>query len=72
MAKYRKRPVVIEAFQYRGDIREFPQWAHAYIDTLEGQMRVGHGDYVIRGVEGELYPCKSEIFEKTYELVENE
>lgn len=39
------------------------------IGTLEGRMKVSVGDYVIRGVNGEFYPCKPDIFEKTYELV---
>ena len=38
-----------------------------YIETLEGRMQVSDGDYVIRGVEGEFYPCKPGIFEKTYD-----
>ena len=37
--------------------------------TLEGLMEVGDGDYIIKGVKGELYPCKSDIFELTYEKV---
>lgn len=41
-----------------------------YIETLEGRMQVKDGDYVIRGVEGEFYPCKPGIFEKMYDLVE--
>lgn len=41
-----------------------------YIKTLEGSMRADIGDYVIRGVKGELYPCKPDIFEATYERVE--
>lgn len=41
-----------------------------YIGTLEGVMRVSLGDYVIRGVQGEFYPCKPDIFEATYEAVE--
>ena len=40
------------------------------IPTLEGLMRASVGDYVIRGVQGELYPCKPDIFEQTYDLVE--
>jgi hypothetical protein len=40
------------------------------IKTLEGDMMVSEGDYIIRGIEGELYPCKASIFEKTYDLVE--
>lgn len=42
------------------------------IRTLEGNMKASIGDYIIRGVYGEIYPCKSDIFESTYELVENE
>lgn len=40
------------------------------IETLEGNMRVGDGDYIIRGVQGEFYPCKPDIFEATYEIAE--
>lgn len=39
------------------------------VNTLEGEMKIGQGDYVIRGVEGEYYPCKSSVFDKTYEAV---
>lgn len=39
------------------------------VDTLEGSMRIGNGDWLIKGVDGELYPCKDEIFRKTYEIV---
>ena len=39
------------------------------ISTLEGKMQVNNGDYIIKGVEGEFYPCKPDIFEKTYEMV---
>lgn len=44
--------------------------AYLDIDTLEGTMRCGKGDYIIRGVNGEFYPCKADIFKKTYEVVE--
>lgn len=44
----------------------------AEIITLEGTMNAGYADYIIRGVNGEIYPCKPEIFEKTYERVEEE
>lgn len=40
-----------------------------FIDTLEGAMHVNEGDYVIKGVQGEFYPCKPDIFEMTYEIV---
>lgn len=46
-----------------------PKHPHMSINTLEGQMRVDKDDYIIRGVEGELYPCKPGIFERTYEEV---
>ena len=42
-----------------------------FIQTLEGRFHVSVGDYIIRGVKGELYPCKPDIFEQTYELVED-
>lgn len=41
-----------------------------YVDTLEGRMHVQHGDWIIRGVKGEFYPCKPDIFAATYEAVE--
>lgn len=46
-----------------------PEDAFCLINTLEGLMRADTGDYIIRGVNGEIYPCKADIFEKTYELV---
>ena len=61
--KYRKKPVVIEAYQTDKEI---------IIHTLEGDMKASIGDYIITGVDGEQYPCKPDIFEKTYNLVENE
>ena len=59
--KYRKKPVVIEARLITEAI---------LIPTLEGTMRGNAGDYLVRGVDGELYPCKASIFEKTYDAVE--
>jgi hypothetical protein len=76
--KYRKKPVVIEAVHFDGsnaqEVLEFARGvcyieADPMIRTLEGDMRVSDGDYVIRGVQGEFYPCKSDIFEATYERV---
>jgi len=83
MAKYRKKPIVIEAFQYTGghEQKEDPEWivkaikedkvgfeyGQMIIDTLEGSMVATKGDYIIRGVKGEIYPCKPDIFEMTYE-----
>lgn len=95
MAKYIKKPVEIEAFQYDGDLKEsdgnyyVPQWAveafengtmyydslngrepcELFIRTLEGNHHVSVGDYIIKGVKGELYPCKPDIFEETYKEV---
>ena len=57
--KYRKKPVIVEA--YRTDKK-------MTIHTLEGDMIASAGDYIITGVNGEQYPCKPDIFEKTYEL----
>lgn len=42
------------------------------IETLEGEMTVSDGDYIIKGVQGEFYPCKPDIFHETYEIVEGE
>lgn len=87
MAKYRKKPVVIEAVQYDGNFRcldifsindvgnfklgkEEDGSAYLLIPTLEGDMKCSKGDYVIKGIKGEYYPCKSDVFEQTYELVE--
>ena len=60
--KYRKKPVVIEAYQTDKELD---------IETLEGVMRASVGDYIITGVNGEKYPCKPDIFDKTYERVED-
>lgn len=74
--KFRKKPVVIEAVQFTGDIFVHksicrnPDGGDAYIPTLEGNMIVSPGDWVITGVKGENYPCKPDIFEATYERVE--
>lgn len=83
MAKYQKLPVVIEAIQI-GTHEDMPHWfVSALVNrkilsringfaiiTNEGTMRAENGDYIIQGVNGELYPCKAEIFEKTYRKVE--
>lgn len=50
-----------------GELLSNPGRPYCDIQTLEGTMRVNYGDYVIKGVQGEIYPCKPEIFEKTYE-----
>jgi hypothetical protein len=108
MAKYRKKPIVVEAIQWNvpdkdgktllarecndhpkvrqtsylevselcgtaGCSKEPPYWDWSrmgVIDTLEGKHVVCPGDYIIQGVNGEYYPCKPDIFEKTYEKVE--
>lgn len=43
--------------------------AFCFIETLEGKMKATEGDYIIKGVHGEFYPCKPDIFEKTYEIL---
>lgn len=90
--KYRKKPVVIEAFRWfpEEQRQQFPGWfleairketVHfrlgvitgevvLTIDTLEGAHTAQPGDWIIRGVKGELCPCKPDIFEMTYEPVE--
>ena len=75
--KYRKKPVVISAMQWLGDYDEIssiqskiiPMGTKIKINTLEGVMTADIGDWIIIGVEGELYPCKDNIFKKTYEEV---
>ena len=82
MPKYRKKPVEIEARQLTDAIasnREIAEWCGAeswtfdsttlHIKTLEGIMKASPGDFIIKGVQGEFYPCKPDIFEQTYELV---
>lgn len=77
--KFRKKPVVIEAWQFTVDnLPSIPEWINQdglageslFIDTLEGTMRADTGDWIIKGVNGEVYPCKPDIFEKTYEAAE--
>lgn len=85
MAKYRKKPVVIEARKLTtSNLEQVESWCQGSIrgvnlppservieiQTLEGDMRASVGDYVIKGVNGEFYPCKPDIFAKTYEVVE--
>ena len=82
--KYQKRPVVIEAFRFMLD-DEAPDWfmdalsarvvtsyedGHCDIHTLEGVMTARYGDYIIRGINGELYPCQPDIFVATYKPVD--
>lgn len=86
MAKFRKKPVVIEARQLTmGNDSEIMAWCGStrhwsrppmraitgiYIPTLEGQIEASYGDWIIKGVQGEFYPCKPNIFEATYEPAE--
>lgn len=96
MAKYRKKPVIVEAFKWTGgpDQTEDPEWivkalkkpqfqegsarivqinpsdpVQMEIFTSEGRHNAKVGDYIIQGIKGEIYPCKPDIFEQTYELV---
>lgn len=52
------------------DIKTVKNDKHIRIQTLEGDMKASFGDYIIKGVNGEFYPCKPDIFEKTYESIE--
>ena len=61
MPKFRKKPVVVEAYQTEFDME---------VMTLEGCMHANKGDWIVTGVHGEKYPCKPDIFEETYEPVE--
>ena len=92
MGRYRKRPVVIDAFQWGGGGSNWPHWltearplwseeqwvpeanatliAKMMIPTLEGVMTAYPGDWIIRGIKGEVYPCKPDIFAATYEVAE--
>jgi len=82
MGKYRKKPVVIEAVQWTGEnadvVAEFFGQEDTFglndgiwnIMTLEGTMAASPGDWIIKGVAGEFYPCKPDIFEQTYESVD--
>ena len=75
--KYRKKPVIIEAIQWNGknlsEIDNFvggslkTEGSILVIHTLEGDMEASINDYIIKGVNGEFYPCKPDIFDKTYE-----
>lgn len=87
VSQFRKKPVVVEAMQYNGQLdgfeaayvfmgwnsrghsfrpeRDFPR--SLIIETLEGELRCNPGDWIIRGVKGEFYPIKPDIFAATYE-----
>jgi len=84
--KYRKKPVVVEAMQFTDESKDrvfnfvgsqngfasFDKNEHPalIIRTLEGEMTTNVGDWVIKGIKGEFYPCKPDIFEQTYEAVQ--
>lgn len=80
--KFRKKPIVIEAQLFHPDgpkiegVIPLEVWVldckctEYFVQTLEGNMRVNPGDWIITGVAGEKYPCKADIFEKTYEAVD--
>jgi hypothetical protein len=80
--KYQKKPLVVEAIKYHiynqleiDKIKDFMGSVHhhpngdVYIDTLEGKMIARPGDWIIKGVKGEFYPCKSEIFDLLYDAI---
>lgn len=78
--KYIKKPVEVEAVQWNGEnteeVLEFTNRAAKFengkmqIATLEGTMTANVGDYIIKGVKGEVYPCKPDIFKATYASIE--
>lgn len=84
MARFRKKPVVVEAIQFSGDntveIAELLGWEctdgdHSesiIVETLEGDVTANVGDWVIRGVMGEGYPCRDDIFRLAYDPVDAE
>lgn len=89
MAKYRKKPVEVEAVQFtRKNIIEVMKFTNNQVEiavyrpvigkmtgriqTLEGYMILNENDWIIKGVKGEFYPCKPDIFKKTYEKVGEE
>ena len=86
MQKFVKKPVVVEAIQYNGiNITEVESFVgvklptvllsdvdtQLIIPTLEGDMKVSKGDYIIKGIKGEFYPCKPDVFKSTYNVVED-
>lgn len=78
MPKFRKKPVEIEAVRFQGNFDEIEtfvggdatfQDGELIVATLEGPLRAASGDWIIKGVTGEFYPCKPDIFEQTYDPV---
>lgn len=81
MKKFRKKPIIIEAIKWTGkntdEVMDFIKPCEAWygveyiaIKTLEGEMRASIRDWIIKGVKEEFYPCKPDIFEQTYDEVE--
>ncbi len=84
MTRFKKKPVEVDVIRWDGT-EDGPEGVHAiekafgckvntwhdymYVQTLEGHIRATAGDYIIRGVRGEVYPCKPQIFEETHEAV---
>ncbi len=82
--RYRKKPVVIDAIQWDGSVESATKILHwmfpdiepdaiacgLTIATLEGEMKASKGDWIIKGIKGEFYPCKPDVFAATYEPVE--
>ena len=87
MAKFTKKPIEVEAVQFKQSNGDVYEWAvvhglplggrkdirnkgySIFINTLEGEMEAHEGDWIIKGIHGEFYPCKPDIFEKTYSPV---
>lgn len=80
MVRYKTKPCEIEAIQWTGkNIIELLDWGQGkilwndvddlFIDTLEGRMKANINDYIIKGLRGEFYPCKPDVFEKKYEKI---
>jgi hypothetical protein len=80
MVRYKTKPCEIEAIQWTGkNIIELLDWGQGkilwndaddlFIDTLEGRMKASINDYIIKGLRGEFYPCKPDVFEKKYEKI---
>ena len=81
MARYKIKPCEIEAIQWTGEnLIELLDWGQGnilwndvddlFIDTLEGRLKADINDYIIKGLKGEFYPCKPDVFEKKYERID--
>lgn len=83
--KARKKPIVVEVVQFTGDLDNYDflrQWSNdqvflsmrdnckLYVETIEGQVHTYVGSYIVKGVQGEVWPIQKDIFEETYEIVE--